>query len=95
MLDTVRHIVSLVCNYPDQVAVEEAKAKSEMTGDDILLYCIRVSPADVARVIGREGRMVRSMETLLNGASLKSGGKPLLLKIVQPERRTHGTRARP
>jgi len=38
---------------------------------DVMVLELRVAPADIGKVIGRQGRTVKSMRTVLGAASLK------------------------
>ncbi len=51
---------------PDQVAVNVV----EKEGDNAVLE-LRVAPADLGKVIGKQGRTARSMRTILGAAGMK------------------------
>lgn len=58
-------IARALVDNPDSVAVE-----STHDGDGTLLR-LHVSPEDVGKVIGKQGRTARSLRTILSAASMK------------------------
>ncbi len=49
---------------------------------DTVLYRLHVAPDDVARVIGRQGRIVRALRTVVRAAS--TGRERVTLEIAEP-----------
>jgi predicted RNA-binding protein YlqC (UPF0109 family) len=72
--DTVRHIV----NFPHRVDV-----KIQANGPFVTLM-LQVAPDDIGKVIGKQGRTVRSLRMILSSISSKTGVHFAL--EVQPER---------
>jgi hypothetical protein len=66
MIELVASMARALVDYPDQVSVEAA---AENEGTVLLL---RVAPADLGKVIGKQGRTARSMRTILGAASMKA-----------------------
>jgi predicted RNA-binding protein YlqC (UPF0109 family) len=66
MIELVAVMARSLVDYPDQVSVEAA---SDCNGTVLLL---RVAPADLGKVIGKQGRTARSMRTILGAASMKA-----------------------
>jgi predicted RNA-binding protein YlqC (UPF0109 family) len=62
------------------------------SGTTIVLELV-VDPADVGKVIGREGRMAQSVRTLLTGVSTKLGKKAVL--HIMDQRSQPGNAPRP
>ena len=52
----IKHLV----DHPDQVVIHETQAESKVVIE------INVSPVDLKRVIGKDGRIVRALRTLVN-----------------------------
>jgi hypothetical protein len=63
MEELTTFLVRSLVREPDAVSVEE----SERRGEPILL--IRVAESDRGTVIGRQGRTIRAIETILDAAS--------------------------
>jgi predicted RNA-binding protein YlqC (UPF0109 family) len=65
MTDLVTEIALALVDDTNSVVVE-AIAEGEST-----VIRLRVSPSDVGKVIGKQGRTARSMRTILSAASMK------------------------
>ena len=70
------HVAKALVDAPDEVEVE---AFDE--GDHIVVELV-VAESDVGKVIGRQGRMARSLRTILGAAALKTR-KRYQLEIVE------------
>ena len=67
MKELLLYIARSLVQHPDQVTVTEVE-----TGDELTLE-LRVAPEDMGRVIGRQGRVIKSIRTLARAAASKSG----------------------
>lgn len=76
MLALVEHLAKAVVEAPDEVTVEAFEE-----GGQTVLELI-VAETDLGRVIGRQGRMARSLRTIVNAASLRAR-KRYQLEIVE------------
>jgi len=76
MKEAVEKIVNALVD--DKEAVEV----SEETGDRATVIKLRVAAGDMGRVIGREGRTVKAIRSLLFAAGQKHG-KRFVLDIVK------------
>ncbi len=61
----VAQIAQAIVDAPDQVQV------AAVEDGDVMVLELRVAPTDIGRVIGRQGRTIKSMRTLVGAASLK------------------------
>jgi len=63
----VEYMVKSLVDDPDQVQVEEVLTER------VIVYKLHVAPGDVGRVVGKEGRIINAMRTLLRVAALRAG----------------------
>ncbi len=65
--DFIAHFAKLVATYPDDVRVE-----MHTTGDvaEITLFA---NQADVGKLIGKEGKMIGAIKTVISGCKAKDG----------------------
>jgi len=76
MKELVETIARALVDEPDKVAVRE------VDGDGAQIYELSVAPGDVGKVIGRQGRTIKAMRTLLHAASIKTQ-KRTELEVVE------------
>jgi len=74
--DLVEGIARSIVDHPAEVLV------TETGGDQVITLALRVAPADLGRVIGKQGRTARSIRTLLTAAALKANRR-VSLEIVE------------
>ncbi|MDE3105308.1 MAG: KH domain-containing protein [Acidobacteriota bacterium] len=83
MESLVREIASALVDDPASIQVV-----SHTDGEGTLIR-LRVSPADVGKVIGKQGRTARSLRTILSAASMKLKHR-FSLDIVEEGRSASG-----
>jgi uncharacterized protein len=76
MKDLIEFIVKALVDDPSEVSI------TEIQGDKITLYELRVAKADIGKVIGKRGRTAGSIRTILNAVSTKQG-KRAELEIIE------------
>ena len=62
----VEQIAKALVDTPDQVAVEAVDE------DETVVLELKVSPNDLGKVIGKQGRTARAMRNLLSAAAVRS-----------------------
>jgi predicted RNA-binding protein YlqC (UPF0109 family) len=69
-------IISALVDYPDNVEV------TQVDGETTCILEIRVAPEDIGKVIGRQGRNIASLRTLLHAIGAKER-KHILLEVLE------------
>lgn len=64
----VEAIVEPLIEFPDDFELQASEEE-----DGTLLVEMRVNPEDAGKVIGRQGRIIKSIRTLARAAAAKSG----------------------
>jgi uncharacterized protein len=67
--ELITYLAKSLVDQPDQVELRE------VPGESGLILELKVAPGDVGKVIGRDGRTVNAMRTLLAVAAQKKGEK--------------------
>ncbi|MCI0494868.1 KH domain-containing protein [candidate division KSB1 bacterium] len=77
MREFVEYIVTRLVDEPGEIVI------SEVVGEKTVVYELRVAQDDIGNVIGKKGRIVRSIQTLLNAVSAKNKKKKPILEILK------------
>ncbi|HBT94946.1 MAG TPA: hypothetical protein DEB24_02025 [Coriobacteriia bacterium] len=72
----VREIVLALVDDPEQVQVSCSEE------GDATIVEIRVSPDDIGKVIGRQGRIIKSIRTLVRALSSYSDGSRIEVEVI-------------
>ncbi len=75
MKELVEFIAKSLVDDPSQVQV------SEVSGSGSIIIELRVAPEDMGRIIGKNGRVVNSIRTLLRASAARQG-KRVTLEII-------------
>ena len=70
MKEFVEYLVKRLVKYPDEVSVDVRP-----DGEDGETIYVKVAESDVGKVIGRQGKIILSMRTLVKAAATKQGKK--------------------
>ena len=80
MKELLELIAKALVDNPDEVAV------SEVGGEQTIILELRVAQEDFGKVIGKQGRTVRAIRTIVSAAGMKLG-KRVHLEIIEPSPR--------
>jgi uncharacterized protein len=76
MKEFIEFIAKHLVDKPEDVNV------TEIDGERTIVYELRVNDGDLGKVIGKRGNTAKSIRTLLNAASARSG-KRAVLEILE------------
>ena len=77
MKDLLVDIDKAIVDKPDEVIIDVTESEYTM------IYELRVGDGDVGKVIGKHGKNVGAIRTLLSAATAKEGGKRAILEIIE------------
>ncbi len=80
MKDVVIEIVKRLVDNPDDVDAKEVE------GEQTTIIEITTNPEDIGKVIGKKGRTIKALRTIVNAAAVKDD-KRVTVEIVEPDRR--------
>jgi len=76
MKELVKVIAMALVDHPDQVVVTEEE------NEKAIVVELRVAPEDMGKVIGKQGRIAKSIRTVVKAASTKDD-KKVVVEIMQ------------
>jgi len=79
----IEYVVKALVDYPDQVDLRA------VDGERVVVFELRLNPTDIGKVIGKSGRTIMAIRTLLTSVAAKNG-KRVMLEIIEPEGRQRG-----
>ena len=76
MLEFILQAIKLLVDKPDEVNIEIIET------DQILIYELKVGDGDYGKVIGKNGRNISALRTLVFAINAKEGGKRARLDLI-------------
>lgn len=76
MKDLVQVIAMSLVDHPDEVVVTETET------DKSIVVELKVAPEDMGKVIGKQGRIAKSIRTVVKAAATKDD-KKVVVEILQ------------
>ena len=70
-------IVKAIVDKPDEVQININES------ENTIVYELNVGEGDLGKVIGKKGKNVNSIRTLLSALNAKEGGKRAILEIIE------------
>jgi predicted RNA-binding protein YlqC (UPF0109 family) len=69
MRELVEYLTRSLVSDPDAVQVEEVEAGR------VLVYEVNVAEEDVGKIIGRQGKVIRSIRSVVKAAATRTGAR--------------------
>ena len=76
MQSLIETVVKMLVDKPDEVNVEAVES------DQTIIYELTVCDGDYGKVIGKKGRNVSALRTILFAINAKEGGKRARLEVI-------------
>jgi len=67
--ELLEYLVKAIVDVPEEVSVMEVE------GEKAVVYEIKVNVSDVGKVIGKHGRIINAIRTIVRAAAVKEGKK--------------------
>ena len=77
MKELLIEMIKAIVDKPDEVDIN--LTESENTN----IFELRLGDGDVGKVIGKKGKNVMALRTILSAATAKAGGKRSILEIIE------------
>ena len=77
MQKLLKDIVKSLVDKPDEVKIDLNES------ENTIVYELNVGDGDLGKVIGKKGRNVNAIRTLLSASNAKEGGKRAILEIIE------------
>jgi hypothetical protein len=77
MKELLTEMIKAIVDKPDEVDI--SLTESENTN----IFELRLGDGDVGKVIGKKGKNVMALRTILTAATAKAGGKRSILEIIE------------
>ena len=78
MKEVLEYVARAIVDEPDAVEV------TEVAGERSVILRLRVAPDDMGKVIGKRGRTVRAIRSVVRAAGSRDGVSPMV-EIVEDE----------
>lgn len=78
MKEFVEYVVKALVDYPGEVNVRE------VDGERTVVFELRLNKSDIGKVIGKNGRTISALRSLLTSAAAKQGRRAVL-EIVEDQ----------
>ena len=76
MKELIELIIKGIVDNPDKVEI------NEIIGEKSSIYEVRVDSDDIGKVIGKQGRNIKSIRTIVNAAAQKDD-KRVVIEIIE------------
>ena len=77
MQKLLEDIVKAIVDKPDEVSVNVNES------DNTVIYELTVGEGDLGKVIGKKGKNINAIRTILSASNAKDGGKRAILEVIE------------
>ena len=77
MKELLESMVKAIVDSPDDVKIEVTES------ENTTIYELHLGDGDLGKVIGKRGKNIGSIRTLISAATAKEGGKRSIIEIIE------------
>ena len=77
MKELLTEMIKAMVDKPDEVDINLTES------ENTTIFELRLGDGDVGKVIGKKGKNVMALRTILSAATAKAGGKRSILEIIE------------
>jgi predicted RNA-binding protein YlqC (UPF0109 family) len=74
--EIVEYLVKQIVDKPEEVEIAEKR------GEQVIIFEIRVNKQDFGKILGKHGKNIQAIRTLVSAVSAKSG-KRTIIEIIE------------
>ena len=77
MKDVLIDVVKSIVDKPDEVSIDVTESENTQ------IYELHIGDGDIRKVIGKQGKNISAIRTLLSAATAREGAKRAILEIIE------------
>ena len=77
MKDLLESMIKSIVDSPDDVEIDVTES------ENTLIYELRLGDGDLGKVIGKKGKNIGAIRTIVSAATAKEGGKRSIIEIIE------------
>ena len=77
MKELLEGMVKAIVDSPDDVDIDVTES------ENTTIYELRLGDGDLGKVIGKRGKNINAIRTLISAATAKEGGKRSIIEIIE------------
>ena len=77
--EVIKYLLEMLVDFPDKLKI------STIQLDNVTVLRIAADPADIGKIIGKQGRVIKAIRTIVSGATIKEKNKTVIEIIEDKE----------
>lgn len=70
--EVVNYLLKMLVDFPDKLKINTIKL------NNVTILKITADPADIGKIIGKQGRVIKAIRTITNAATIKETNKTVI-----------------
>ena len=77
--EVIKYLLEMLVDFPDKLKI------STIQLDNVTVLRIAADPADIGKIIGKQGRVIKAIRTIVNASTIKEKNKTVIEIIEDKE----------